>query len=1133
MKNTLYMKKNSGIKRLIALVYICSIGIYSFAQMSPVQINPASQEDKTAFKGNYDIKMISNVALQPVWIKYGATNMDVVREITSEEQLHCGRRLMHNNDLNGVAGAQMSDAGGLAVAPAEALSPDGKKFQAGLAYTDIDDDMSTFQSSAAFLDFGNNMGCTKIVAAYLYWTASSESAVTNYAAYPGIPTMKSYAGGAVGTTVGNEKVLMKAPGMTQYEEISAANGYTVRKLTNSNYVNFADVTKYLQGKPGGLVTVANVRASSEHANSPYAAWSLVVIYTYPNCAQRTIRMWDGLAGVGGTSPNSQTISMTFGANEIPATGNSISYLGVCATDAEAYGGDLTMERKPHWEKSNYETAYISFESGPKESKINPFVWEQPSYEAYNKKGEFMIDAEEKPVDAVYDGVLCSRISSYSPENGLNGNDLTRFPDTRYTAGFDAHHYKLPSDAMTKNEKTATTTFLCERGTNDCEGGYTLFMTYMAIETQQAILLMDKKSVETSTKPDGEITYELTIKNVGTKASIGTSEVRDTLDKTLDFVPGSVKFFDKNGAEIQTGSFNIINQGADVNEALTFTIPSIAAGDGANANDWITIQFKAKVKGLDRTDIWAYGCNRQVKNKAVVIYKNDAGDDVRTGSNSSGGCDGESVYFYTPVVDEDLEKSYLASHHDTLDLSQEPNAANMSVLPTLRSRLQYHINEIGLSIDANAFTFYDAESGMEVPADAKFDVTLGKIDYLADADLGGGCVETFYFNVKVTKRPSISVAEVAGGVHGQTSYKGREDGSMQVRAFNGNAPYTLKVYDANGTVVYTAGAAAEDYTFAVGGLKAGTYSAAVTDGKGFVASSGTLTIVDPADMVISINGAAAQCKYQPLTLSAEVSGRDAGNLQYVWRKDGVDVSTSQTYTEGSFEEGATYTLFVCDGGGQEVATKAVAAVPTPKIEVIKPDTGCREFFLPKDYQSAFAAYQEHVTYPDSIIGILGAQEVSGDPDIDEADLVLTYYTPKNGDQAQMNIDKIEKSQDLIVRVTAGGLCYHQDTTQVIVKSFQDCYPIVIPAFFSPDDNGINDIFKIAGISDWHYELESPEIVVFDRYGKKVYSGNYDDIKAGWDGKCDGKDLPSGDYWYELTYKTIKPKVGHFTLKRRKE
>ena len=65
MKNTLYMKKNSGIKRLIALVYICSIGIYSFAQMSPAQINPASQEDKTAFKGNYDIKMIilSTVAI--------------------------------------------------------------------------------------------------------------------------------------------------------------------------------------------------------------------------------------------------------------------------------------------------------------------------------------------------------------------------------------------------------------------------------------------------------------------------------------------------------------------------------------------------------------------------------------------------------------------------------------------------------------------------------------------------------------------------------------------------------------------------------------------------------------------------------------------------------------------------------------------------------------------------------------------------------------------------------------------------------------------------------------------------------------------------------------------------------------
>lgn len=1124
MKNTLYMKKNvllkSGLALLMSVAGFCA--------------NAALTEVNQKFSGNYDVKMVSSVVLQPVWVGTTASDPKNVSSFTVEgfisetDMASAGQCLSLNNNYD--SGDDWSAKSNYVAS----IKPANAKFNM-MVYADCDDDMNTFQSSAAFLDFGNNMGCTTIEAAYLYWAGACDGSVT-YPSYPGTPTMKSYSGGLVGVVDNSnyKSVKFKAPGMADYVTLDPTKTRVVLPKDGS-YMCMSDVTEYVKGRTGGLFWVADVRsASTAGSGGAKAGWSLIVVFRYPNCPQRVIKFWDA-NGTEATG-NGSTITMNFDAGEVPASGNAVSYLGFIGLDAEDTPALLldkddklkkgaenfaTPEEAGEYLKGIVAKNALKFNGGNGEKTIQPFT-----------------DGQQQPTPACgtssyciengYWGVASSQITTYDSETGLNGNQISRLPNQRNTLGYDAHHFRLPSGSMAGGARSATLNL-----PNEQNGDWSVCATYMAIETQQAILLMDKKSVETSTKPDGEITYELTVKNVGTKASIGTSEVRDTLDKTLDFVPGSVKFFDKNGAEIQTGSFNIINQGADVDEALTFTIPSIAAGDGANANDWITIQFKAKVKGLDRTDIWAYGCNRQVKNKAVVIYKNDAGADVRTGSNSSGGCDGESVYFYTPVVDEDLEKSYLASHHDTLDLSQEPNAANMSVLPTLRSRLQYHINEIGLSIDANAFTFYDAESGMEVPADAKFDVTLGKIDYLADADLGGGCVETFYFNVKVTKRPSISVAEVAGGVHGQTSYKGREDGSMQVRAFNGNAPYILKVYDANGKVVYTAGAAADDYTFAVAGLKAGTYSAAVTDGKGFVASSGTLTIVDPADMVISINGAAAQCKYQPLTLSAEVSGRDAGNLQYVWRKDGVDVSTSQTYTEGSFEEGATYTLFVCDGGGQEVATKAVAAVPTPKIEVVKPDTGCREFFLPKDYQSAFAAYQEHVTYPDSIIGILGAQEVSGDPDIDEADLVLTYYTPKNGDQAQMNIDKIEKSQDLIVRVTAGGLCYHQDTTQVIVKSFQDCYPIVIPAFFSPDDNGINDIFKIAGISDWHYESESPEIVVFDRYGKKVYSGNYDDIKAGWDGKCDGKDLPSGDYWYELTYKTIKPKVGHFTLKRRKE
>lgn len=1111
-ENTTSMK---NIKNIIRRAFLTSMmagmcGV-AFADLQPVSVPGTGY---MYFNGNYDIKMVSSVALQPAWIS--STNpMTVVDIMTNEEMFGAGDDNALNNRFDwGFTGKSAQAAMALNHRGATATSQ---------VYADCDDDMSTFQSSAAFLDFGNNMGCTTIEAAYLYWTGTDGNEI--YAAYPGTPTMKSYAGGAVGNTTGYKNVKFKAPGMSDYVDVTAERDVTP---SGGGYVCMADVTDYVRGRTGGLFWVANLKSGAQKGEGgARAGWSLVVIYNYPNCAQRVIRFWDckGTEAKG----NGSTVSMDFASGEVPASGNSISYLGFIGLDGEdsaplimdklSLDGTETSDQIKNSSLAIAQKNKITFNGGNGNKDIQPFITDQAPVHACNETG---ICGDE-----VYCGFVSSQTTIYDPETGLNGNQVTRLPNNINTLGYDAHHVKLPAGSMAAGATSASM-----RLPDEQNGDYRVVMAYMAIETQQATLLMDKKSIEASTKPAGEMTYELNIKNVGTKATNGTSTVLDTLDKTLDFVPNSVKFLDKNGAELTTGAFNIINQGADDNEVLTFTVPQIAAGDGSKANDSIRIQFNVKVKGLDRTDIWAYGCNRQVKNKATLIYKNDAGADVETGSNSTGGCDGNSIYFYTPVVDAALEESYLKSHHDTF----EANAGSMNVINTLRARLQVHLTDIGLNIDPAIFTFYEEESVTEVAANAVFDVTGGSIDYLAVADLGGGCEETFYFNVKVAKRPSIEVAEISAGVNGQTSYKGKGDGTLQIRVYNGNNPYKLTVYDANGNVAYSGGTSSADYTFVPNVFKAGTYTATAIDSKGYSVSSSTLTVIDPADMTVAIEGVDAQCKYLPLTLNAAVTGRDPSRLEYVWKKDGANVSTSQTYTENSFDTPSTYTLYVCDGGGQEMASQSVNAVPTPKIEVVKSDTGCKEFFLPPSYESALESYNLHQSFPDSIIGIIGVQEVSGDPDIANANLELSYFTPSSvpgRDQVPYNNTEMTKSGKIIARITADGLCYHQDTVDVTIKKFQECYPVVVPGFFSPDDNGINDIFKVEGIDDWHYEAENPEIVVFDRYGKKVYTGNYEDMKKGWDGTYDGKDLPSGDYWYEITYSSIKPKVGHFTLKRRKE
>ncbi|MCF1423316.1 T9SS type B sorting domain-containing protein, partial [Mangrovimonas futianensis] len=58
----------------------------------------------------------------------------------------------------------------------------------------------------------------------------------------------------------------------------------------------------------------------------------------------------------------------------------------------------------------------------------------------------------------------------------------------------------------------------------------------------------------------------------------------------------------------------------------------------------------------------------------------------------------------------------------------------------------------------------------------------------------------------------------------------------------------------------------------------------------------------------------------------------------------------------------------------------------------------------------------------------------------------------------------------------------------------------------------------------------EFSIFDRYGRKIVT-----LKVGqkWDGKYDGKELPTGDYWYVVNLNSAqvdKDFVGHFTLYR---
>ncbi|MDR1699331.1 MAG: hypothetical protein LBR75_05870, partial [Prevotellaceae bacterium] len=257
------------------------------------------------FNGTYDVRMVSAPVLQPAWVSSN-NPLTVVELVTNEQMFAAGDELSLNNRY---ASASTKSA-------YVALKPAGASF-AQQVYADCDDDMSTFQSSAAFLDFGAAMECTTIHAAYLYWQGSTGGSNKYAVPYPGLSTMKSYNGdGNVGNTTDNSRVKFKAPGMTAYEDVTS-----IRTVLNGDgsYMHMANVTDIVKGKRGGLFWVANVKTTCN--SNEKAGWSLVVIFTPPNCPPRVIKFWDTNGGSQLANEGS-SVTLNFKAGEVPAGGDA-------------------------------------------------------------------------------------------------------------------------------------------------------------------------------------------------------------------------------------------------------------------------------------------------------------------------------------------------------------------------------------------------------------------------------------------------------------------------------------------------------------------------------------------------------------------------------------------------------------------------------------------------------------------------------------------------------------------------------------------------------------------------------------------------------------------------------------------
>lgn len=97
------------------------------------------------------------------------------------------------------------------------------------------------------------------------------------------------------------------------------------------------------------------------------------------------------------------------------------------------------------------------------------------------------------------------------------------------------------------------------------------------------------------------------------------------------------------------------------------------------------------------------------------------------------------------------------------------------------------------------------------------------------------------------------------------------------------------------------------------------------------------------------------------------------------------------------------------------------------------------------------------------------------------------------------------------LNASNYCGAVSDSIYVHEEICDC-PVQFPNAFSPNGDGLNDIFRPVSVCGFNeYELQ-----IFDRWGNKVFASS--DSENGWNGTMKNQDSPIGTYVYVLKFET---------------
>ncbi|WP_308990629.1 T9SS type B sorting domain-containing protein [Mariniflexile litorale] len=352
---------------------------------------------------------------------------------------------------------------------------------------------------------------------------------------------------------------------------------------------------------------------------------------------------------------------------------------------------------------------------------------------------------------------------------------------------------------------------------------------------------------------------------------------------------------------------------------------------------------------------------------------------------------------------------------------------------------------------------------------------GNYEVIAQDELG--CFELINFTIS---EPDQVILNIVPGSLEPEVCAGDMDGAFSIDITGGNMPYSVSLDDVNG--VYTTGAPAQTQ-FDFNGLIGGDHIVYIRDNFGCesewnITFPGSVTINPEVSVEF---GCTNNISTNLVTVRVDASNTNPADLDYSLN------------------------------GGTYQASNEFVSVPAGLGHYIdvRHTNGCIQ-------RTAYFDIEQY----DSLALILENGELNEIVTVTAGGSGNYEYSLNGESYGSTNTFYIYKSGDYTVTVNDSYGCI------VSATKYMEFIDLCIPNYFTPNNDGVLDTWG-PGCASQYKEMR---VSVIDRYGRKVTSLS---VNQKWDGKYQGKELPSGDYWYVIKLNDKKYErdvVGHFTLYR---